>query len=514
MSARARFSAAVVFSLLLTSAVCWSAGQEIVVGTKAFTEGYLLGEVTAQTLEKSFVTSKAGKKIVRRFGMGGTGILYQALQSREIDLYPEYTGTISEAILKNPNLQDWQEIQKALAPLGLMMSPALGFNNTYGIAVHKAWAQEHAIQSLTDLAREVKESRLMVRAGFSHEFMTRQDGYSGLIRRYQLDFAPVSSMEHSLAYEAIEQNKLDAIDIYSTDAKIEKLNLLALEDDRHYFPRYDAVILTRIDFPEKHPEEWKALTQLQNTISTQAMIHMNKEVDIDRQSFADVVNQTLDGGVGRPQGESKTPEFWMNIWQRTKEHLFLVGVSLLVSILIGLPLGIIAFEIKRLAQTILLVSGVLQTIPSLALLCFLIPFFGVGTKAALVALILYSLLPIILNTYVGLRSVEPIHRENARALGLTYWQRLRLIELPLSSASILTGIKTSATIGIGTATLAALIGAGGYGVPIVTGLAINDMPTILTGAIPAALMAFAAHGIFEALSRWLVPKVGPSPGAR
>ena len=137
----------------------------------------------------------------------------------------------------------------------------------------------------------------------------------------------------------------------------------------------------------------------------------------------------------------------------------------------------------------------------MALLCFLIPIFGIGTLPSLVALFLYGLLPIVLSTFTGIKTLDPRLIEAADSLGLTSWQKIKLIEVPLAFPQILAGIKTSAIINIGTATLAALIGAGGYGAPIITGLALNDMPTVLQGAIPAALMAFMVHGIFEVIER-------------
>jgi osmoprotectant transport system permease protein len=173
---------------------------------------------------------------------------------------------------------------------------------------------------------------------------------------------------------------------------------------------------------------------------------------------------------------------------------------------VGIPLGILAVRFHAAGQAILMVSALIQTVPSLALLCFLIPLFGVGTKPALAALCLYSLLPVVLNTFTGVRGVDPIHLENARAFGLNGRQVLFRIVLPLASPTMLAGIKTATIVSIGTATLAALVGAGGYGAPIVSGLSLNDVPTILTGAIPAALMALVAHGLFEVMGVLLIPK--------
>jgi len=223
---------------------------------------------------------------------------------------------------------------------------------------------------------------------------------------------------------------------------------------------------------------------------------------------ADIQKIPFNKIAARFLGSEETPksEGWLHeVARRTREHLWLVGVSLLFSVVVGIPLGVMAVRFPATGQAILLSSAVIQTVPSLALLCFLIPVFGVGTKPALAALCLYSLLPVVLNTFTGIRAVNPIHLENARAFGLNGRQVLFRVVLPLASPTLLAGIKTATIVSIGTATLAALVGAGGYGAPIVSGLSLNDVPTILTGAIPAALMALVAHGIFELLGLVLIP---------
>jgi osmoprotectant transport system permease protein len=155
---------------------------------------------------------------------------------------------------------------------------------------------------------------------------------------------------------------------------------------------------------------------------------------------------------------------------------------------------------------ILAIVGIVQTIPSLALLVFLIPFLGIGGLPAMVALFLYSLLPIVRNTYAGLHDIPIQIRESAEALGLRAAARLRLVELPMAARAILAGIKTSAVINVGTATLGALIGAGGYGQPILTGIRLDDLGLILEGAVPAAVLALLVQGLFELAERWLVPR--------
>lgn len=491
--------------IVLTLLVSLVSGAEpIKVGSKAFTEGYLSGELIAQKLEASKF------QVTRKFGLGQTGVLSEALKSGDIDLYPEYTGTISEAILKKPELKEFDEIQNALAPLGLEMSLSLGFNNTYAVAVTKAFADKYNLRTISDLAAHTADARV----GFSHEFMSRADGYRALSKAYDLSFATTpQAMEHSLSYQAVESGRLDVIDVYSTDAKIQRLGLVVLQDDRSYFPTYNAVILARKTFIAANPAAWQTLRSLELSLSEEQVQKLNGMVDLDRLSFQKAVEKFLDKTASgshktwRAKKElSQTFETAKMLGVRTKEHLFLVMVALLFSIAIGIPLGVLATKQRVLGQGILLLSGTIQTIPSLALLCFLIPLFGIGTTSALIALCLYGLLPVVMNTFIGLQSIEPSLIEMTYALKLSRWQSLWRIQLPLASRNILAGIRTSAVIGIGTATLAALIGAGGYGAIIVSGLAINDNNMILMGAIPAAVMALAAHGLFELLGRVVIPR--------
>ncbi len=192
---------------------------------------------------------------------------------------------------------------------------------------------------------------------------------------------------------------------------------------------------------------------------------------------------------------------------RLGEHVALVSISLAAAILVAIPLGIVAARRPRLGAVILTMVGVIQTIPSLALLVFMIPWLGIGAKPALVALFLYSLLPIVRNTATGLRDIPNSLRESAEALGLPPRARLVKIELPMASRAILAGIKTAAVINVGTATIGALIGAGGFGQPILTGIRRDDLRMILfEGAIPAALLALAVQGAFDLAERFLVPR--------
>ena len=455
--------------------------DKVVVGAKAFTEGFVLGEYVAQLLERDPTL-----EISRRFGLGGTGIVFQALTAGEIDIYPEYTGTIAETILNHHGKLEPDQIRAALKERDIEMGPTLGFEDGYGLAVTADFARAHDITKISQL----RELGSVTRVAFSSEFMSRADGYETMRREYDLRLK-TRSMEHSLAFEAVGRGEADLIDVYSTDAKINKFNLKVLLDDRHVFPIYAAVLLARGAFVRTHGLLWRDLLKHSaGKLTAERVRQLNARLDLEAQDVGVAVADYLGTRLAAPSTK------WNMLWQRTREHLVLVLSALLFSVVLGLPLGILADRQPRLGQVILLVSGTIQTIPSLALLCFLIPVFGIGLKPALVALCLYGLLPVVLNTSVGLSGIDPQLRDTAKALGLNFWHRLRYVELPLARANILAGIKTSAIVGIGTATLAALIGAGGYGASIVSGLAINDTHQILLGAVPAACMSLFCYALF------------------
>lgn len=468
--------------------------SEITVGSKAFTEGYLLGELAAQTMETT-----ADQKVARKFGLGSTGIVLQALMNDEIDVYPEYTGTISEAVLHDLSIRNSDEIQRRLENLGLVMSRELGFQNTYALAVRREFADKNQLKAISDLRGAEAE----VRTAFSHEFITRDDGVKSLEKVYGLDFGnKIQAVDHSLSYQLVASNEADMIAVYSTDDMIEQLDMVLLVDDRGIFPPYKAVFLAKKEFTERQPEAWAALNSLADTIDEKQMRKLNGEIERKKLDFSTVIASYL----GKSKTHGLPSPLVQEIKRRTAEHLFLVGVALLVSILVGIPMGVVSARYKAVGQVLLLGSVVVQTIPSLALLALLIPVLGIGMAPALVALCLYSLLPVILNTLIGLQSINPELIETARALGLSRTRTLFWIEFPLASRSILGGLRTAAIIGIGTATLAALIGAGGYGAPIVSGLATNNMTVVLTGAIPCAVMALLTYGLFELAGKIFVPR--------
>jgi osmoprotectant transport system permease protein len=466
---------------------------DAVVGSKKSTESVVLGEAAVQLL------ARAGARAGHERQLGGTRILWNALLSGDIDLYPEYTGTLREDILAGRQVAAGdQALAAALAADGVRMSAPLGFNDTYAIGMREETAARLGIRTLSDLARHPD-----LAIGLSHEFLDRSDGWQGLRGRYRLGHEDVRGMDHEVAYRALESGAIQATDLYSTDAEIRLYRLRALEDDLHYFPAYHAVFVYRADLD---PRAVAALGALAGRIGERDMIAMNARAVVDRVDECQVAADFLAGRLGLAPRRCREAGLIRRVWDRTLEHLLLVGVSLLAALLIAVPLGVACAKLPRLAQPVLGAVAVLQTIPSLALLSFLIPLLGIGALPAIAAMFLYSLLPIVRNTATGLTDIPPALRESAEALGLSPSARLRLVELPMASRAILAGIKTAAVINVGVATIGALIGAGGYGQPILIGLRVNDHGLILEGAVPAAALALLLEVLFGLLERVLVSR--------
>ena len=484
--------AALALALFLIAAPGPASGREVIIASKTFTESVVLGELLSVLVRDSGAASR------HRQGLGGTRILWSALLSGEIDVYPEYTGTISQEILASENLKTKPEIRAALEKRSILMSRPLGFNNTYAMGMKKETAKRLGIRSISDLRKHPN-----LKFGFSNEFMDRGDGWPSLKARYRLPQVSVRGLDHDLAYRALKGGDIHLIDLYATDADIKYYDLFTLGDDLNFFPRYDAVILYRADLKKRAPEAVRSLLRLGGRIGEGQMIRMNARVKIDKVTESRVASEFLADQFG-VVSKSRVISPWRRLMRNAREHLYLVAISLLAAILVSIPLGIWAARRPMAGQVILGVVGVIQTIPSLALLVFMIPLLGIGGPPAMMALFLYSLLPIVRNTYAGLHDIPVGLRESAEALGLPVRARLRLVELPLASRAILAGVKTSAVINVGTATLGALIGAGGFGQPILTGIRLDDVGLILEGAVPAAALALLAQGGFDLLERCLV----------
>jgi osmoprotectant transport system permease protein len=480
--------------LICAAAVC-SLSQAVAaplrIGSKRFTESYVLGEIAKRKLEL------AGFQAEHRQGMGGTIILWGALESGAIDLYPDYTGTVAEEILKTGGTTP-DQMRAALATRGVGLTGPLGFNNTYALAMRRSHAAALGLERISDLARHPE-----LRVGLTHEFVERRDGWKPLAAHYGLTMTDVRGIEHALAYAALANGAIDLMDAYSTDAKLVTHDLAVLEDDRAFFPRYDAVFLYRL---ELEPRALAAIRSLEGTLNEARMSRLNAEAE--RAKDYTQAAALYFGAAGQGAEGQRAQPLAARILRWTRRHLELVAVSLFLAILAGVPLGIRASRPGLVSQLILGVTGVLYTIPSLALLAMLVPLplFGISARTAIFALFLYSLLPIVRNTAAGLADIPRGVRESAAALGLEPRAQLVKVFLPMASRTILAGIKTSAIMNVATATLAALIGAGGLGEPIFSGLNLSDNATILSGAIPAALLALVAQLFFEALDRLIIPR--------
>ncbi len=468
------------------------------VGSKKFTESVILGELLAS------LARAHGHAATHQRELGGTRILWNALRADELDIYPEYTGTIARELLARPELQEPEALARALAPLGLKISAPLGFNNTYALGLLPARAEALGLRTISDLQRHPG-----LRLGLTDEFYSRKDGWPALRAAYRLPFTAdgehLRALDHDLAYAALLAGELDVIDFYATDPQIAAYGLTLLEDDRAVFPRYDAVLLYRAELERRAPEFARALTSLEGQLNDDAMAALNGRVQQERASEARVAADFLARRLGL-RVEPIEISVVGRLLQRGLEHLTLVGVSLLAAIFVAIPLGVLAARRERVGQVVLALVGLVQTIPALALLVVLIPVLGIGAAPAIVALFLYSLLPIVRSTHAGLTTIDPRLREAAVALGLPPRARLRLVELPMATPAILSGIKTSAVINVGTATLGALVGAGGYGQPILSGIRLADTSLILQGAAGAAALALLTQGVFELVERLLVPR--------
>ncbi|MEM8756932.1 MAG: glycine betaine ABC transporter substrate-binding protein [Planctomycetota bacterium] len=464
------------------------------VGSKTFTEQVVLGEVLEQ------LASSAGTNAEHRRDLGDSRILFNALLAGDLDAYPEYTGTLFAELLRDEDLPGFAELREHLGGLGLGISEPIGFNNTYAIAMRRERAAELGVARVSDLADHPG-----LRMGFTPGFMERADGWPGLRAAYGLAGLDARGMNHDLAYRALESGDIDAVDAYSTDAEIAYYDLVWLEDDRRFFPRYDAVVLYRLDLAERAPEALAAMLRLEGALDALAMSALNESAKIGRVPEAVVAQRFIAEAFG-VETQAVVETRAQRLVRTTLEQLRLVGVSMLAAVLVSIPLGIVAARVRPAAPLVLGAVGILQTIPALALLVLLIRPFGLTSTTAIVALFLYSLLPIVRNTHAALTSIPGDLRESADAIGLTAAQRLRWIEMPLATRSILAGIKTAIVINIGTATLAALIGAGGYGQPILTGIRLDDFGLILEGAVPAAAMAIVFGLTFDGIERAITPR--------
>jgi osmoprotectant transport system permease protein len=492
--------------------------RPIVVASKPFGESYLLAEMFAQLLEAH------GMRVERRPGLGSTDILFDALKADAIDVYPEYTGTgllailhdtLTDSLAASPHAVYDRVAREFGARFGMRWLPPLGFQNAYAIAVRRETAERFALRTLSDLARESAH----LRAGFTADFIGRPDGLIGLERVYGMRPRDVHPLAPAVKYQALATRAVDVIDGYSTDGLLARYDLVTLEDDRHLFPPYEAAALVGSRLTRERPDAIAALALLAGRLDERRMRALNERIEVDRADVRMVAAEALAalGLTGAPiaapeRGSAASIGLLRYLWTDRAHlgalvvrHLELVGIALACAVLVAVPGGLVLEIWRPAAEPVIRTLGVIETVPSIALLAFMIPVLGIGVVPALVALWLYALYPIARGTYTGVRDADPDAVEAAEALGATPWQRLVLVRLPLATPVIMTGVRTAAVITVGAATLAAFIGAGGLGEPIVAGLALADTRMILSGAIPAALLALLVDGVLAIVEHGVKP---------
>jgi len=471
---------------------CHPSNRPVVVASKGFTESVILGEMVAALVRG------AGVPVEHRRQLGGTEVVFRALETGAVDVYPEYTGTLTKEILRK-EMAD-RSLDAVLAAHGLRATKPLGFDNSYGLAMTEARAAALGIRRISDLLAH-PELNLV----FSNEVMNRGDGWPGLRARYGLPHE-ARGMDHDLAYRALGSGGVDVMDVYTTDPEIHANKLRVLEDDRHFFPTYEALLLYRADLAARAPAAITAMARLEGKLDNKVMIGLNERVKMDHVPESDAAVDFVTANVSDTAIVAPRQHALSAIAARAAEHTTLVLLSLLAAIALAVPLGIVAARRPRIGRIVVGAAGLMQTIPSLALLVLLIPLLGIGSPPVIAALFLYGLLPIVRNTHAGLVGIPESLEISARALGLPPRARLRMIELPLAMPFIVAGIKTSAVIAVGTATVGALVGAGGFGQPILTGIRLDDFGLILQGAVPAAVMALALEALLGAVERRVVPR--------
>lgn len=507
---------AALMLLMWASPVLASDNSTIIVGSKNFLENRLLAEMFAQLIE-----SHTTLTVERRLGLAGTQICFQALTTGGIDLYPEYTGTGLVTILGEPAMRDPSGVLNRVRSefrqqWNLWWLAPLGFDNSYALALRRDHAKALNIRTITDLV----EVAPTLKAGFGYEFIQRTDGLPGLKQRYGLKFRDVVGMQQALKYQATDKGDVDVLDVYTTDGRLAVYDFIVLDDDRHFFPPYDAAALVRGETLEQHPELSKVLSLLTNALSPQRMQELNLRIQEQGEAIPKVAYDALrelrlvkeeqkPTAATQKKSTSLLSYMWehrVTLLERTGEHLGLAGLGLLLGISVAIPLAFLLERWRKGAEGIIRLIGMSQTIPSIALLAFMIPLFGVGALPAIIALWIYSLYPIVRNTYSGLRDAAPSVVETGRALGMTEWQILKSVRLPLAAPTIMAGIRTAAIWTVGTATLAAFIGAGGLGIPIVSGLQLADVHVILSGALPATILALLVDGLLGWIEGFVRPR--------
>jgi glycine betaine/choline ABC-type transport system substrate-binding protein len=316
--------------------------RKIIVAAKPFTESYILSEMLAQIID-----AEGEATAVRKFGLGGPTLVVDGLKAGELDLDVSYTGALSHLFLPQTPNPSRAELLTALRSHGLLLSESLGFNNTYAIAVRTAMAQTLRLANISDLI-----PHHTLRGAFTPDFLNYDDGFYKLQQVYGVALQSIKPMQHSLAYQALQSREIDLTDAYTTDGALPQFELTLLKDDRGFFPTYFAVILIRAEIAERFPKTWQALRKLEGQLSEAQMTAVNAQVDVHKREVSAVAREFLVQHklIGNPRPPTRGAVLDEGLWIATAEHLYLVLSALLLSCLLGVPLGVVAVQFRRTGQ--------------------------------------------------------------------------------------------------------------------------------------------------------------------
>lgn len=491
----------------------------LVLATKSFTEQHILSAMTVQYLQKK------GFQVQPQTNIAAV-ISRNAMVNKQIDITWEYTGTsliIFNRIDKRMSPQETYDTVKRLdAKLGLVWLKPADMNNTYAFAMQRKRAESENITTISQMVAKIEQVRQNDpdhnwMLGLDLEFAGRSDGMKPLQQAYQmqLDRPQIRQMDPGLVYNAVRDGLVDAGLVYTTDGRVKGFDLKVLEDDKGFFPSYAVTPVVRKEVLEANPGLDDALNTLSGLLNNDVISTLNAQVDIEHRTPQQVAHQFLqDKGLlsGAPMD---TIHYMLDnagyLASLTFQHLWLVALAVGLAIIIGVPLGVLIVRHKWLATPVLGAATLLLTIPSIALFGLMIPLFslighGIGVLPAVTAVFLYSLLPIVRNTHTALDSLPPGLREAGRGIGMTFWQRLRWVEIPMALPVIFGGIRTAVVMNIGVMAIAAVIGAGGLGLLLLNGISGSDIRMLIAGALMICLLAIVLDWLLHRLQVVLTPK--------
>jgi osmoprotectant transport system permease protein len=492
--------------------------EDLRVGSDLSTESNVLAEIIRQT------ALKAGEaNVTHELGMGEVSETFTALRTGKVDLYPTSTEMIKSHLLGTASPPDPDTLNRELEKLSLGMSVPLVKKRKYVLAMPESMAVALKIQTISEALGQPQ-----LRFGLSPRFMKDEMGLKRLQQRAKKII--VAELDRYQLGDSLKKKSVDVIDLESTDPIIFKNALRVLQDDAKYFSGQQIVLLHRLDVARRFPKTWERLQLLDNSLTEKILLTLNGKVESGSKKTADAVEEFLSLRV--PPVTATTPvqareiesqnyqpapsaNYRSNLLHTTQRHLMLVLVALALSIVAGIPIGMLAYGWPRFGKFVHATMRLLDIVPFMALLAFCVVLIGtIGTLPALVALLLYGLIPVVTQTHLGLASIPKELRESALLQSLTGLTRFRLIDFPLAAPKILAGIRQCAVVNVGTVAIAALVGVGGYGDAIILGLSEENYGKILSGAIPAALLAIFLHFAFGLFGRVTTPVGTTYAGAK